>query len=274
MYLQVGSIGANYDRTGKIGVATESGKAYYRIVSLLHRTGFRYFDVLPPFREIPPKDAPSSSPRAESSPKSNWPPFEKRSFRSVYQCDLVLTTRREKLSLDHPNVVCIEDLGDDPGLAREKLLSLLYPSTPEGDKLVVGIDPGERIGVAAFINEREIDSRVFRSVDDTVANVSKLLKNAPEPSTKVVRIGRGSATVGEGIARGLESQFDEGAVKIEIVDEKGTSSLSLRQGRKFHGKIERKRKLIRALSRDERAAQLIAFRQGAEYNSASHAERR
>ena len=164
---------------------------------------------------------------------------------------LIITTRRERLQIAG-NVVCLEDLGDDPALAKQKLLAILYP-LKESDWFVVGIDPGERTGLAAFMNQVEVESAVFRSIEETLLRVQALLDNAPN-IRKMVKIGAGIPKLADKLAAGLGSKYDPKKVRIQLVDERGTSSL-YRSGKN------------RFLTRDQRAAKLIAFREGIDYFS-------
>ncbi|MHB1868624.1 MAG: hypothetical protein ACYCPP_06725 [Nitrososphaerales archaeon] len=163
---------------------------------------------------------------------------------------LIITTRKERLRLRGNNIACIEDLGDDAGLAKEKLFSILYPPKPN-DWFVVGIDPGERTGIAAFINQREIESLVLPTFEATLARVTELIDNAPDVR-KIVKIGRGNLSLAKTIARIIEARYKD-CVKINLVNENGTSVLK-RRGNFSRG------------TKDQRAARLIAFRDGQDYN--------
>jgi RNase H-fold protein (predicted Holliday junction resolvase) len=217
----------------EVGVATSNGKAYYRIASFLRRIRQPFEDIIleNKFNDIPPQG---------QQPISVSPNIK-----------VIITTRKERLLLASPNVVCIEDLGDDISLARERLFSYLYPAKPT-DWFVVGIDPGERTGVAAFMNNREVESAVISSFDQTISRVADLLDNAPN-MRRVVKIGRGNPRLATRIANELSSKYND-RVKIQLVDERGTSVLSSKRSHK-------------GVTRDQRAARLIAFRDGQEFSS-------
>jgi hypothetical protein len=217
----------------EVGVATSNGKAYYRIASFLRRIRQPFADII-----------------FENHNFADVPPHTQQSLSISPSIKVIITTRRERLMLSAPNVVCIEDLGEDISLARERLYSYLYPAKST-DWFVVGIDPGERTGVAAFMNNREVESTVVSGLDHTVSRVSDLLDNAPN-MRKVVKIGRGNPRLAQRIASRLSSKYDE-QVKIQLVDERGTSVLSSKRGHK-------------GITRDQRAARLIAFRDGQEYS--------
>ena len=212
-----------------------SGKAYYRITSLLKRIGLPYFDVVPDHGIIPSGIKSTSKILLGEYPPDLTP-------------KILITTRKEKFQHPSPNPVAIEDLGDDPTIAKQKLLTLLFPSLREG-LFVIGIDPGERTGVAAFMNRQEIESSVLRSIEETVQWASRLLDNAPQDK-KIVKIGYGSPRIASQIALRLGNQYN-GDLKIELVDERGTSTLNSRREKKE--------------TRDQIAAEIIAFRKGREY---------
>lgn len=212
----------------RVGVATSSGRAYYRISNLLKTMGIPFIDVIIPVHV------------------ASDHPLTLALFRD---CCIVITTRKERLQFLLDNIICEEDLGEDAGLAKQKLISLLYP-TRSNDVFVIGIDPGERTGVAAFLNQREIESAVFVTLDATIARVSALIDNAPVVK-KVVNIGAGNPHRALNIARTIAKRY-KNSVEINLVNESGTSNLR-RKGR------------LAAGTRDIRAARLIAFRTGTRY---------
>lgn len=214
----------------RIGVATVNGRAYYRISNLLKQIGIPFSDIIFS-RDVIFND--------DSHAFSSVAAVE-REFK------VVITTKNERPSLNLGNMVCEEDLGEDAGVAKERLMTILYPPKPD-DKFVVGIDPGERTGVAAFINHREIESSVFSTIETALARVAVLLKNAPDVK-KTVKIGCGNLSLARRIAKRLDIQL-AGAAEISLVNENGTSALR-RKGKFLEG------------TRDQRAAKLIAFRGG------------
>lgn len=213
----------------RVGVATTSGKSYYRISNLLKKIGIPFIDVIAYGAQDP--DAPIP-------------------FSLLREYDLIVTTRKERLRFPSDKVICEEDLGDDASIAKQKLLALLYP-TRSNDIFVVGIDPGERTGIAAFLNRREVESSVYMTLDAVLERVSALIDNAPNVK-KVVKIGAGNPYRALHIARVVGEKY-KNLVEIDLINESGTSALR-RKGRAIAG------------TRDQRAARLIAFRAGMRYN--------
>ncbi len=228
----MGNIGANIPNP-EVGVATESGRSYYQITSLLRRSRVPYIDVI----------------MGGNFPAGQNLNFQRNSTSDYNSLKLIITTRKERLQLAAQKVMCIEDLGNDSGLLRERIIPILSPKK-DNDRLTVGIDPGKRIGMAAYINELEIESIVVTSVEDAVERVGKLLDNAPD-IRKTIKIGAGIPKLAVQIASDLEKLYGKRDIRIKLVDERGTSSLNANRGRSG--------------TRDQQAARLIAFRDGHDY---------
>jgi hypothetical protein len=230
----VSSIGARHSSVPEVGVATQNGKSYYNIALLLNKIRIPFVDVL---------FADSSSLNSANrilSDKSQPPNIK-----------LIITTRKERLLFDDEKVLCLEDIGSDPAIAKQKILAELQPSNST-DHFVVGVDPGMRTGIAAFMNHIEIESTVVGSLDETVTRVEKLIDNA-SATKKTVKIGAGMPSFARKLATTLESHYrGRGDLRIQLVDERGTSTLNSRSKR-HRG------------TRDQRAAKIIAFRDGRDY---------
>lgn len=215
----------------EVGVATSSGRAYYKISSLLKRIGLAYTDIV--------LNEPLTRAKGHIVPVNS---------AADHNFKVIITTRKERLQIPNGNVICVEDLGDDVGLAKERLFSILYPPRPS-DWFIIGIDPGERSGIAAFFNHMEIETSVSNTLEEALARVCALIDNAPG-MRKIVKIGSGNLKLAKSIAGDIESKY-RGQVKISIVDERGTSVLKRRNDSEG--------------TRDQRAARLIAFREGRDY---------
>lgn len=225
----MGSIGEITIPRPEILVATSNGRAYYRIVLLLKKIGMPFMDLIlyPQFTTL-------------SSHSGCVEDYLNQSRK------VIITTRRERIEFCGNNVLCIEDLGDDVGVAKEKLFASLYPYK-SSDCLVIGVDPGQRTGIAAFMNHREVESTVVPTVEMTVGRIAALIDNAPR-IRKIVKIGLGKRDLANKIASLLEARYGN-AIFIQLVNESGTTS----SGRHGHANGETK---------DQRAAKLIAFREG------------
>lgn len=192
---------------GRICVITADGRSYYSIVSKLRVAGLPFLSLLP----------------GDDSG----------------ECGLVVTTKKEAASFSVPTL-SLEELDENPDVARGQILSMLA----EGQQnLVVGVDPGSRIGAAAFLGETRVASRTFNSKKSAVSWVSSLLMKVPSRRL-LVRVGNGEPKTAMWLADSIAMQVPQAAV--ELVDESGTS-----RGRGTRG-----------LQKDQGSAARIAFRKG------------
>jgi len=205
-----------------IKVVTDDGNAYYDIVSRLKRTHLRFSSISPgqPFNPL---------------------------------LDLALTSRKEASALGG-DAVAIEDLSEDPLIMEGQLLSRLLEESRRN--LLIGIDPGSRIGLVVFYGGREVGALTTVSTDRLVELVVTVANDVPHSSLSV-KIGAGEPKSSSRLASLLRERLPE-STSIEIVDESGTSS--------------GKRGAIGA-TRDQRAAARIAFRKGSQFSHSSRPRR-
>ncbi|MCS7115894.1 MAG: hypothetical protein NZ896_00285 [Nitrososphaerales archaeon] len=200
----------------EVAVVTIDGRAYYTITNLLKRLNIPYID-------IPPNG------------------------RIHQRIKLVLTTRKEAPLIQHRKVLCVENLGSDLNTAKREIFSALYGE--ENGSLIVGIDPGERIGFVVYYQQREVDGGVVLNVNELVDRVTMLMRSYAAVEKKV-KIGDGDPILANKIAKRLYESL-KNSVVIELVDERGTTSSSRASKRGV---------------RDQKSASLIAIRQGRRYN--------
>lgn len=192
---------------GRICVITSDGRSYYAIVSKLRTAGLPFLSLLP-----------------------TGDPGE---------CALVVTTKKEAPSFAAPTI-SLEELDENPDVAKGQILARLSAGE---QTLVVGIDPGSRIGTAAFLGETRLASKTFNSKRGAVAWLERFLGRVPSKRL-VVRVGDGEPRTALWLADSLASRVPEAV--IEMVDESGTS----RSGS------------ARGLQKDQGSAARIAFRRG------------
>lgn len=163
-------------RQGVLVVATEDFELYHELVGRLRERSVE-FTTVEPGDQLPPGT------------------------------DVVLTAGE---TVDAPeDVPVIEARADEPRRAIEEAL-LVYRGG-EG-RTVVGIDPGERPGVAVLVGDVVVAT--FQVAPERVADlVEREIADAPDP---LVRIGDGARLVGARI-------IDELSVPVELVDESGTT---------------------------------------------------
>jgi hypothetical protein len=202
-----------------IKVATDDGNTYYAIVSRLKRTHLRFASI---------------SPGQPVNPAQ----------------DLVLTSKREVPAF-RGDAVAIEDLNEDPLIMEGQLLSRLLEESRRN--LLIGIDPGSRIGVVMFYGGRELGALTTNSVEKLAGLVVAVVRDVPHKSLSV-KIGGGEPRTSVRLARVLRETLPQSA-SIEIVDESGTSG----------GK-----RGATGATRDQRAAARIAFRRGVQFSDLVH----
>lgn len=194
----------------RICVITADSRAYYALVSKLRGAGL-------PFLSLSPED------RSD-------------------ECELILTTRAEA-SQFKVATIALEDLDEGDDVVRGRIFSRLS----EGDKtLLVGVDPGSRIGMAAFLGETRIASRTFNSRSSACNGVVHLVEGV-SVKRSVVRIGDGDPALAAWLADNLASRLS--GTLVEIVDESGTSRNLGAKG----------------LQKDQGSAARIAFRKGEQF---------
>ena len=135
----------------------------------------------------------------------------------------------------------MEDLDDDPFLFKGQLLSRLDGGN---ESLLIGVDPGTRIGMAVYYGDAKIEFSTFGSAQDLCEKVVAFVTKVPAKKF-TIRIGNGNQAMAIAMASSLTTMAP--AASVEIVDESGTSA----RGAKMKG-----------VQGDQRAAARIAFRKG------------
>jgi hypothetical protein len=137
-----------------------------------------------------------------------------------YDKRLVLTTIREVQNIDTNLVLYEEEFNEDPivikGLITQKLESGMHENS-----LVIGIDPGNRIGLSVFYHQKEIESSTYTSLDELILHVVKILSGL-KADRKIVKIGNGNMKIAKQITNLLNLKFCS-HFELEFVDERKTS---------------------------------------------------
>jgi hypothetical protein len=132
---------------------------------------------------------------------------------------LVITTSEERDAILHDNILLDTDLEEEPAIIKAKILHNL--SNTLENILLIGIDPGKRIGLSILYMHEEIDSRVINSIDRLVELLEIIITNIEADKT-IIKIGSGDLKLALKIAYALSYRLD--AIDIELVDEHGTTS--------------------------------------------------
>lgn len=203
------------EMNNQITVATLNGKSYYKIINFLKSIELSY-------NELSPIEAINSGTK------------------------VIITSEKESTIFKKKNIIIDSELNENPLIIKAKILrNLTEPFMYE--QLIIGIDPGKRIGISIFYLYDEIESIVLTCIECVLNLVCKILTNL-NAKRKIVRIGDGDRSMANNIAINIKTRFKE-FVDVEIVDERGTSSNSYS-------------KRNRRIFRDKSSARLIAFRNG------------
>ncbi len=201
-----------------VGVATSDSRAYYSILSRLKETNLSFVSLTP-------------SQVADVVPEP------------------IITTKNE-LGLFSVVSIPIEDLDENPLIMEGQILS----KTLREDRqvILVGVDPGLRIGVVVIYGGSALGSFTVNSPDLLQWKVVSLVRNIPHAEV-IIKVGDGAPKLSRRIIRTMTEQLPE--ARVEVVDERGTTINRIRS---------------KGLTKDQRAAERIAFRKGTSPNRRSN----
>jgi hypothetical protein len=193
-----------------VSVATSDSRAYYSILSRLKMTNLRFVSLTPT--------------QARTQRRGS-----------------VITTSREKEFFGGASIA-IEELDENPLIMEGQILSKL--SRKDSRVLLVGIDPGSRIGVVVFYGDSKLGSFTVESLDELRSRLASAVHRIPSERV-TVKIGDGAPRLSKGIMQMIRDDLPE--VLIELVDERGTTTSKSESD---------------GLTRDQGAAAKIARRKG------------
>lgn len=170
-------------------VATVYGRSYFKFIKTLQHLKINYDSILP--NEINQSD--------------------KR---------LILTTMRDIPNIDTNLVLYEEEFNADPTVIKGLIIQKLESGMHE-NSLVIGIDPGNRIGLSVFYHQKEIERSTYTSLDELISHVVKILAGL-KADRKIVKIGNGNMSITKQITNLLNLKFCS-HFELEFVDEWKTS---------------------------------------------------
>ena len=137
-----------------------------------------------------------------------------------YHGDIVLTTLSEvpesiKIPVLYEDILELEPTVIE-GLIMQKLDSVHY-----SDELLIGIDPGKRIGLSVYYYGREVEHSLHISVEDLVSHLVRILAGL-RAKKKIIKIGNGNMKMARKITNLLNLRYCSD-FEIEFVDEQRTS---------------------------------------------------
>jgi hypothetical protein len=91
----------------------------------------------------------------------------------------------------------------------------------EEKDLVIGIDPGQQIGLSVFYLGKEIESSFYSSIEELIFHIIGILGNL-RAKRKIIKIGNGNMNIAKKIEKLLNLRFCS-SFDLEYVDESKTS---------------------------------------------------
>jgi hypothetical protein len=89
------------------------------------------------------------------------------------------------------------------------------------NNLIIGIDPGQQIGMSVFYFGREIERSFHLSIEELVLHIIDILGNL-RAKRKIIKIGNGNMNIAEKIKKLLNLKFCS-SFELEYVDESKTT---------------------------------------------------
>jgi len=137
-----------------------------------------------------------------------------------YKGNLILTTRNES-PLKYEKPILYEDVFDQHFTVIRGLMVQKLNMNYDEEDLVIGIDPGKRIGLSVFYFGKEIESSFHSSIEELVLHIIEILGNL-RAKRKIIKIGNGNMEIAKKIEKMLNLKFCS-SFDLEYVDESKTS---------------------------------------------------
>lgn len=173
----------------RIGVATTYGKPYFKFSKALNQLDLPFDSILP--TEI-----------------------------SRYTGNIILTTIEEAPKECDIPIIHEDAFDQHPTVIRGMFVRKLDGGF-ESPNLVLGVDPGKRLGLSVFYYGREIGCSIHSSVEDLVNHMIMILGGL-RAERKMVKIGNGKMNIAREIGTLLNLRYCS-AFELHFVDERYTS---------------------------------------------------
>ena len=173
----------------RIGIATTYGKPYYKFSKAL-----RQLDVS--FDSILPQDV------------------------LRYTGNIILTTPDESPAKCNIPILYEDVFDHHPTVIRAMIIQKLDYGF-ESENLVLGVDPGQRLGLSISYYGKEIESSIHSSVEKLVDHMITVM-GPLRAKRKIVKIGNGKMQIAKEIGTMLNLRFCS-AFELHFVDESYTS---------------------------------------------------
>ena len=137
-----------------------------------------------------------------------------------YSGHVVLTTKKESPKQSE-KLLIHEDIFEHHSTVIRGIMMQKLNLGFEEELLILGVDPGERIGLSVFYYGKEIESSFHSSVEELVFHIIEILGSL-RAKRKIVKIGNGNMKVAKQIVSMLNLKFCS-SFELEFVDEQKTS---------------------------------------------------
>lgn len=137
-----------------------------------------------------------------------------------YEGDLILTTLKEAPSSSKKALLYEEIFEKNLAVIKGLMIQKLETGM-EKNYLILGIDPGHRIGFSAIYFGEEIERSIYTSVETLVNHIANLLAEL-RSERKIIKIGNGNLKLAKEITAALNLRFCSD-FELEFVDERKTT---------------------------------------------------
>ncbi|MEM2180207.1 MAG: hypothetical protein QXE05_01525 [Nitrososphaeria archaeon] len=154
--------------------------------------------------------------------------------------DIIITDDENKYKKDILNV---NEITFEPNLDFKKIVQKLFKK----ETIFLGVDPGERTGVALYYGKKLILNEVISPWENAIYFIVGILKEF-EDNRKIVKIGCGNLKSADELKKILQARFDK--IEIYFIDEKKTTKNVKLKGKQ--GKEKDKISALKILQREGR----------------------
>ncbi len=154
--------------------------------------------------------------------------------------DVIITSDEDKYK---KNALNINEIVFEPSLDFRKIVQKMFREEP----IFLGVDPGERTGVALYYGKKLILNEVISSWENAIYFIVGILKEF-EYNRKIVKIGCGNLRSADELKKILQARFDN--IEIYFIDEKRTTKNVKLKGKQ--SKEKDKVSALKILQRDGR----------------------
>jgi hypothetical protein len=173
----------------KVAVATVEGKAYFLIVNVLREQNISFISLVP----------------GESVPA---------------EVKVIITTEKEKHLVKNEKILILASEDELDNLVNE--VKRILQGKEAYEKILIGIDPGNAIGLAVIADGKVIEEGNCFSTQEVINSIIKTIRNVNSTVTSVsVKIGNGVPVYKE-LVEALDDALPP-AVVLEVVSEAGTN---------------------------------------------------